>query len=169
MSRIQSLPPLSTPVYAHVQSSRTGHIPHPTDSWDCCFILCTHSCHLLSLARATVSLILLHLHWEMSCKGVVGGWWCDSVRKVSHCCSGSGNSGRTPLLEEASSHHSHKLIQLFKHLFVIFSGKKCQSEWKCRALVFQTYIGTYLATVVTQCIKQNKVDPKNLHVLKSFA
>lgn len=60
----------------------------------------------LSLARATVSLILLHLHWEMSCKGVVVGWCCDGVRKVSQCCSGSGSSGRSPLLEEASFHHS---------------------------------------------------------------
>lgn len=89
------------------------------------------------------------------------------VEKEAAAAAGVGAVGNSSLLEEAPSQLSHKLIQLFEHLSVIFSGKKCPREWKCRALVFQTYIDAYLTAVVAQCIKQNRADPKK-HALNSF-
>lgn len=76
--------------------------------------------------------------------------------KQATAAAGVGAVGSSPLLEEARSQFSHKL---FKHLSVIFSGKKCQSEWECTALVFQTCIDTYLTA---PCIEQNRADPKNM-------
>lgn len=89
------------------------------------------------------------------------------VEKEAAAAAGVGAVGNSSLLEEAPSQLSHKLIQLFEYLSVIFSGKKCPREWKCRALVFQTYIDAYLTAVVAQCIKQNRADPKK-HALNSF-
>lgn len=70
--------------------------------------------------------------------------------KQAAAAAGVGAVGSRPLLEETPSQFSHELIQLFKHLSVIFSGKKCQSEWECTTLVFQIYIDTYLAASVVR-------------------
>lgn len=50
------------------------------------------------------------------------------VEKEAAAAAGVGAVGSSSLLEEAPYQLSHKLIQPFEHLSVIFSGKKCPSE-----------------------------------------